>query len=161
MNFTTRVKSLLSVLLLSLLVGACNDDNQIFTNDYSDAPPLPDTTNALSKTITPEGLKIYTITKGDTTTFEITIRDNVFAYFTSRTASNDNIVQSTYANGITTPFRISNVGGQNTVTYVQGRLYDGVAGMYEGERRVLVYPDSLTSINRELIIDFELEAVIY
>lgn len=155
-----RTISLFS-LLLAFLTFSCQDTPNFFETDYSDVPPLADSTSALSGTVTSGGIKIYVIEEGDPESFSVTIRDNINAFFTVYNATTDEIIQSTYANGVTSAQRIANVGNQGAIELIGNQLFSGISGMRSGERRVLVYPDSLTTQDIPVIVDFELEEVIY
>lgn len=146
---------------LAILTISCQDTANFFETDYSDVPALADTTSALSRTVTMNGITIYVIEEGDSESFSVTIRDNINAFFTVYNDVTDQIVQSTYANGVTSAQRIANVGNQGAIQLVGNQLFPGISGMQSGERRVLVYPDSLTERDFPVIIDFELQEVIY
>lgn len=158
----SKITSILVFVAISTftLIG-CQEQPNFFRNDYSDVPPLPDTTNAISETVTPDGIRIYVVEEGDPESFAVTIRDNIEAYFTVYQAETDQILQSSYANGVTSAQRIGNVGNQGVIEFVGDNLYSGISGMQSGERRVLIYPEELNITNGELIIDFELDVVIY
>lgn len=148
--------------ILVTFIASCKTDDYYYTNDFSTVPELPDTTNALSKTITDDGLIIYVIKEGDSTgNVQLTIRDQVYAYYTSRVAETGQILQSTYANGFTTPAIVDGFSNQAYIYYVSTTLFQGVEGMYPGEQRVLVFPEELTTAGTGLIIDFELYSITY
>lgn len=154
--------SLLFLSLVSIMISACGGDDNIFRNDYSDAPELPDTTNVVSKVISDTGLIYYVISEGDTTSFDVAIRDDMFVYYTTRTTDGE-IVASSFVNGSTEPDRVNNIGSQSTISFVGDGFVEGVLGMYEGERRVLVIPAELntTSTSETIILDIELETIEY
>ena len=164
--------SLLIFSLVLFVASACGDDTYYYENDYSDVPDLADTTSAISKTTTDDGIIIYVIEEGDTTDLQVGMRDLLGVYCTTRYADTeqyqgeDAIVQSTYANGITTSYAITTAGGSassSTTCYEYAPSYfaDGILGMYTGGHRVLYFPDSLTALSSDLVIDFELEAIQY
>lgn len=146
---------------LVLLTASCQEQINFFATDYSDVPPLPDTANAISRTVTLNGITVYVTQEGDPDGFAVTIRDNIDAFFTVYSAETGQILQSTYANGVTSAQRIPNVGNQAAVNFIGANLYEGISGMRAGERRVLLYPDSLTDRDIPMIVDFELDEVLY
>ena len=80
------------------IVG-CEEDPYYFTYDYSDAPSLPNLSEAIETITHEDGLVIYIMERG-TGTQEVTIRDNIFLYYTTFFfTSRDNIVDSSYLNG--------------------------------------------------------------
>ena len=165
-NVTLSFFFLLSAIFV---VGtACDDDTYYYQNDYSDVPDLADIDTAITSWVTENGLTIYVMETGDSTGLQVGIRDNISVYITSRNASVDNyetnedaILQSSYANGITTPTTLSGLSSQTTIYYVSTTLGDGLYGMYEGEHRILYYPDSLTTLGQPMVIDVELDEVEY
>ena len=157
MNF----KFLLYLLPIFFLISACGGDNSTsVTFDYSDAPAFPDTSNAVSKVISNTGLIYYVITEGDSSSFELTIRDDMFVYFTTRNLDGD-IVSSSFVNGSTSPRRVNNVGLQTTISFGGQGLIEGILGMQEGERRLLVIPNEINTTDQTITIDFELVAIAY
>lgn len=163
MSTTNIAKSLFSLLILSILFSACQDSTPSFETDFTDVPPLPDTTSAVSSTVTEDGVTVYVIEEGSSESLDLTIRDNIFAYYSLRVASTNEILQSSYANGVTVAKRISNIGSQSEISYVGRNLNDATLGMKEGERRVLVFPDSANFYpgDESIILDFELETIIF
>ncbi|MEQ9308805.1 MAG: FKBP-type peptidyl-prolyl cis-trans isomerase [Balneolaceae bacterium] len=140
-------------------VSACNNDSNPFVADYSDAPPLPDTTSALSKITFESGLIYYLIEDGNPESFDLVIRDDAYMYYTTRL--DGEIIGSSYVNGSTSPVRVNNVGTQSTINYVGDGFVEGVLGMKEGERRVLVIPEDLNSTTETLVFDVEIETIDY
>ncbi|RNC85754.1 MAG: hypothetical protein ED557_02980 [Balneola sp.] len=158
MQFIKNFQSLFVVAGLSLILIACGGNNNSFENDYSDAPALADTSNALSKVITDSGVIYYVISTGDSTSFEVTIRDNIFIYYTTRTLDGE-IIASSYVNGSTSAVSILNIGSQTRISFVGEGLAPGVLGMFEGERRVIFIPEDVSTIDEAITIDVELELV--
>lgn len=167
------IRPITSFLLLSaivILTSACGNETSFnFSNDYSDAPVLVDVdTAAITSWVTDNGISVYVIEVGDSTKLQVGIRDIIRAKYTSRNASVDDyresedaIIQSTYVNGSTSSTAISSLGSQSVIFYVGTTLIDGIRGMYEGEHRVLYFPDSLTTLGQPIAIDFQLESVTY
>ena len=165
MTFIKKLR-ILSFLTLSIVAfAACNEDSNPFRIDYSDAPPLPDTTaQGVSKISTGSGLIYYVISEGNPESFEVVIRDDIQIYYTGRTEDGE-IFESSYGNGSTSPDRFNDLG-----SYVSARgtnskgegFVEGILGMYEGERRVLVIPPELNrTASSTLIYDIELETIEY
>ncbi len=160
MTLGKTLKNLLLISLTIVAISACGNDNNPFEVDYSDAPILPDTTNALSKVTLESGLIYYVITEGSPESFDVVIRDDIYVYYTTRT-EDEEIIGSSYANGSTAPVRVNNVGSQSAIRFVGSGFASGVIGMKEGERRVLVIPTDLNSISEPIVIDIELETIDY
>ncbi|GAB5409296.1 MAG: hypothetical protein BalsKO_16610 [Balneolaceae bacterium] len=159
MTSTKSVRNLLLVLCTILIVSACNEDSNPFIADYSDAPPLADTTSALSKVTSESGLIYYVIEEGDSESFDLVIRDDVFMYYTTRI--DDEIIASSYVNGSTSAIRVNSVGSQTSIGFVGDGFVEGVLGMKEGERRVLVIPSDLNTTSETIVLDVEVETIDY
>lgn len=165
MTFIKNLRILAFFIFAAVAVTACNEDSNPFEIDYSDAPPLPDTTaQGVTKVTTESGLIYYVITEGDPESFQVVIRDDVLIYYTGRTEDGE-IFESTYGNGSTIPDRFTEIG-----SYVNSRgtsskgegFVEGVLGMFEGERRVLVIPPDLNrTSSTTLVYDIELETIEY
>lgn len=155
-NFTI----LLLFTLIVLLISACNENSSQFVADYSDAPPLADTTTALSKVTFESGLIYYQVEEGNPESFDVVIRDDIIVYYTTRLENGDTVASS-YVNGSTTPVRVNNVGAQLVISFVGEGFVTGVIGMKEGERRVLVIPENLNTAGQTLTLDIELETIDY
>lgn len=162
MNIKFKFKSFLFIVITLFVGTACNDDDGIFRIDYSSVPELPDTTTALSKITLDNGLIYYVITEGNPESYEVTIRDDIYIYYSTRT-TDDNIVQSSFANGNTAPTRVNSVGAKASLNYVGEGIIGGVLGMKEGERRVVYIPAGVNSLTSDqaLIFDVELESIDY
>ena len=65
-----------------ILFTSCEEDPYYFTYDYSDAPSLPNLSEAIETITHEDGLVIYIMERG-TGTQEVTIRDNIFLYYTT------------------------------------------------------------------------------
>tara|TARA_R110000868_G_scaffold37111_10_gene131543 strand:+ start:30716 stop:31201 length:486 start_codon:yes stop_codon:yes gene_type:complete len=144
-----------------LFLSACNNNNSNpFVADYSDAPPLPDTSSAISKVTFESGLIYYLIEEGNPESFDVVFRDDIIAYYTTR-LEDEEIIGSSYINGSTSPVRVNNVGDQSTINYVGSGFAEGVIGMKEGERRVLVIPSEINSTSETLIFDIDLVTIEY
>ena len=151
----------LGILLLSSAVFySCEEDPFYFTYDYSDAPNLADVSNAIETIESEDGLVVYIMSEG-TGTQEVTIRDNIFLYYTTFRGgtSRDNIVDSSYLNGSLASTQFAELG-----TYERTRgagFVRGILGMKEGEHRVIMAPDSLNAYGEIVYWDVTLDYIAY
>jgi hypothetical protein len=151
----------LGILLLSTAVFySCEEDPFYFTYDYSDAPNLADVSNAIETIESEDGLVVYIISEG-TGTQEVTIRDNIFLFYTTFRGgtSRDNIVDSSYLNGSLASTQFAELG-----TYERTRgagFVRGILGMKEGEHRVIMAPDSLNAYGEIVYWDVTLDYIAY
>lgn len=122
----------LFLIIFTISFSACEDDP--FEVDYSNAPPPFDIENA-DRVETESGLVYYVIEEGSGA-FEVQRRDRVSVYYTGRRENNGEIFDSSYKNGSETPsgFPLTNV--------IEG-FREGLIGMKEGGKRVLIIPPSL------------------
>ncbi len=155
---TRSFKAFLTVLLTSLLISACGGDNPfVIRDDFSTVPEpyelgdtVPDTTET--------GLIIYVLEEGQGE-FTVQLRDQIAVYFTGRTLDGE-IFDSSYKNSNTDPASLS------VLSLIQG-FRQGVLGMKEGGRRVLIIPPELgyggtSNVLRDdtLRFDVELDAIL-
>ena len=151
----------LGILLLSSAVFySCEEDPFYFTYDYSDAPNLADVSNAIETIESEDGLVVYIMSEG-TGTQEVTIRDNIFLFYTTFRGgtSRDNIVDSSYLNGSLASTQFAELG-----TYERTRgagFVRGILGMKEGEHRVIMAPDSLNVYGEIVYWDVTLDYIAY
>ena len=151
----------LGILLLSSAVFySCEEDPFYFTYDYSDAPNLADVSNAIETIESEDGLVVYIMSEG-TGTQEVTIRDNIFLFYTTFLGGNsrDNIVDSSYLNGSLASTQFAELG-----TYERTRgagFVRGILGMKEGEHRVIMAPDSLNAYGEIVYWDVTLDYIAY
>lgn len=138
-------------LIAVLLLQSCSDDPTRI--DYSTVPPPYDTTNAVSRTVGPDGLIVYTIDEGDGY-FEVISRDRIEAFYTGRT-TDGKIFESSYANGSTSPSMFNNltpvtktVANTPIPPIIEG-LRRGFLGMKGGEKRTIVVPPDLGYVDVE------------
>ena len=84
-NYTTTSMHSFGIFLLlftiALIVG-CEENPYYFTYDYSDAPSFPNLLEAIEIINYDDGLVVYIMERG-TGTQKVTIRDNIFLYYTT------------------------------------------------------------------------------
>jgi FKBP-type peptidyl-prolyl cis-trans isomerase len=143
-------------LLVLLLVQACEDDpTRSFERDFSTVPDPFDLSQADTSYTKKGGVEIYIIHKANNpdpceeveeghNPCEVIPRDQISLHYTGRTSEGE-IFISSYANGSVQPTRILNlkpVTTQRGSPQVEG-FRRGLLGMREGEKRVIIVPDSL------------------
>ena len=151
--------SLLAVTLL--FTFACSEDDPFFFEDDYSTVPTPFSTTGITPDTTESGLIIYEIAEGDTSSpVDVGIRDQVTVYYSGR-KTNGEYFDSSYKNSRTTPV-------QFTVSNLVDGFTEGLIGMKEGQKRVLVIPPNLgyggtpnALRNDTLIFDLELETIIF
>ncbi len=155
---------LLLTLLAALLLVSC-DDTDPRRIDYSTVPD-PFSIAGATKVVTETGLIYYVIEKG-TGSLEVTPRDQIQIFYTKRLKRDfDRILSSSYANGVVQPISAS-IGASRIIS--EAGFREGLLGMKEGEKRVLVLPPDLayggspnsTYAKDTLWIDVELDQIIY
>lgn len=133
------------MLVTLFLLQSCGKDP--IGPDFSLAPPPFDTTNAISKTTSSDGLVIYKIQEGYGA-FDVVSRDQVRIRFTGRTADGK-IFDSSFSNGFTSPRTFQNltpvpINGQfGQISPLIEGFRKGIIGMKEGEKRTVVIPPAL------------------
>lgn len=146
------------IILLSFIASCGGDDPFSFQDDFSTVPE-PFSISGITPDTTETGLIIYNLETGSGLD-SVTIRDIVGVYYTGRTTSDD-VFDSSYKNGRTDPtnFEVANL--------VDG-FTEGLLGMREGGRRVLVIPPELgyagtsNSLREDtLVFDLELDAIFF
>ncbi|NBW70963.1 MAG: hypothetical protein EBR32_06120 [Bacteroidetes bacterium] len=146
--------------LTSAFIYSCEEDPFYFTYDYSDAPNLADVSKAIETIESEDGLIVYIMSEGSGTQ-EVTIRDNIFLFYTTFRGgtSRDNIVDSSYLNGSLASTQFAELG-----TYERTRgagFVRGILGMKEGEHRVIMAPDSLNAYGEIVYWDVTLDYIAY
>ncbi len=145
-------------LLLMFIISCGGNDPFFFEDDFSTVPEAfsvegitPDTTQT--------GLIIYEIAAGSGN-LEIGIRDDVEIFYTGRT-TDEEIFDSSYKNSNDDPLRSS------VRSFVDG-FTEGLIGMKEGGKRVLVIPPALAYEgttnalrNDTLVFDIEIDSIIF
>ncbi len=132
-----------------LLFQSCGSDS-IGGISYENAPPLPDTSNAVKALRFDDGLRIYVMKEGySDDPFEVTSNDEIQVHYTGRTADDGEIFESTYINDYESPRIFNNLtpDRKETSSGVAGPLIDGfrrgLLGMKVGEKRLIYIPPEL------------------
>lgn len=153
-----KLRNSLFALLLLFIVSCGGDDPFIFEDDLTTVPEAFSTAGVTPDT-TETGLIIYNLEAGNGE-IEVGIRDVVRVYFTGR-KTNDEVFDSSYKNSQTTPSNF-------TVANLINGFTEGLIGMREGGKRVLVIPPSLgyegTSSQLRsdtLVFDIELDFIVF
>jgi hypothetical protein len=152
-----------------LFLSISCDTNDRFRTDYSTVPAPLSITNPVSVDTTDSGLIIYVLEEGSGE-IEVTPRDQVNIYFTKRYRDDlSNVINSSYVNGSTNP-RLSPVSStQSNVAITEAQFREGVIGMKEDEKRVLLLSPPVISFiggtysytDDEIWIEVELEEIIF
>ncbi|MFY0684423.1 MAG: FKBP-type peptidyl-prolyl cis-trans isomerase [Balneola sp.] len=153
-----KFRNSLFAFLFLFIVSCGGDDPFLFEDDFSTVPDAFSTSGVTPDT-TESGLIIYELEVGSGE-IEVGIRDAVSVYYTGR-KTNSEVFDSSYKNGQTSPVSFT------VVNLVDG-FTEGLIGMKEGGKRVLVIPPSLgyegstsTLRNDTLVFDLELNAIAY
>jgi len=146
----------LSALVFTLSCG--NDSPFSFEDDYSNVPE-PFSTTGAQKVVTESGLTMYILEEGSGD-LTVSIRDVVRVFYTGR-KTNTEIFDSSYKNDQTEPSRL-------TVTNLIPGFTEGIIGMKEGGKRVLIIPPNLgyegtSNALREdtLVFDVQIDTIIF
>lgn len=134
MIFSKRLFSF--ILLSTLTIGflSCDSDDP-FEVDYSSVPEPFDISSA-ERVETETGLVYYNVEAGSGE-FEVQRRDQVSVYYTGRINNTGEIFDSSYRNGNLTPTNFSSL--ENLIDGFR----EGLIGMKEGGKRVLIIPPEL------------------
>lgn len=167
MNITRLKSSILVTLFVSLLIVSCDTNNDPRRIDFSDVPEPFSIENPVSVDTTESGLIIYVIEEGSGD-LEVIPRDQISFYYTKRYKDDlDRIIGSSYANGVTFPHTGPVTPTSTRSVISESQFREGVIGMVEGEKRVLVLTppvfgylgNSYTYTNDTVWIDIELESI--
>jgi FKBP-type peptidyl-prolyl cis-trans isomerase len=136
MNILKYFSSALILLFLTLVLSACGDTfNNSREVDYSLVPdPFP--LEEAEKVETETGLIYYIVEEGSGK-YQVERRDAVEVFYTGRLQSTGEIFDSSYGNGNPTPTRFADLG-----RLIEG-FKQGILGMKEGEKRVLIISPEL------------------
>ncbi|MEX0721714.1 MAG: FKBP-type peptidyl-prolyl cis-trans isomerase [Balneolaceae bacterium] len=158
MRFINNILSFAVLVVLIITVISC-DTQDPYRVDFSSAPdPFPIENS--TKIETESGLAYYVIEEGDGE--EVVRRSEVALYYTGRTMDGE-IFDSSYRSGNPNPTTFNDLG-----SLVKG-FREGVIGMKEGGKRVLIIPPDLgygnssthALRNDTLRFDIELDEVGY
>ena len=130
---------LTALLLLSGLFTACSDGFTFRPPDYS-LVPEPFDISTITPVTTTEGLAIYVVQEGQAFLGPVTERDRVLVYYTLR-LEDGTIEDSSYRERNPDPIRFS-------LSDVIRGFREGMVGMLEGEKRVIIVPPSLGYANQ-------------
>ena len=169
MNITRLKSSILVTLFVSFLFVSCDTNNNSRRIDYSDVPDPFSIADPVSVDTTDSGLIIYVIEEGSGD-LEVTPLDEVSFYYTKRYKNDlDRIIGSSYANSITTPTtQVVTTSGNPRDAIREAQFREGVLGMKEGEKRVLIltppvigYTGATYTYSSDTVwVDIELEDII-
>lgn len=142
------------VLFAALFLQSCEEDEDLFTVSFEDAPAAYDTTSAIRDTTLPGGIKVYVYKEG-TGPFTIVSKDQLVVKFTARDESG-RIIDSSYNNRSAVNTRVFYnltptpivIGGRLQLL-VEG-LRRALIGMKVGAIRTIVIPADL-AFNLEYI----------
>lgn len=152
-----KLSNSLFALILLFTISCAGDNNFLFQDDFTTVPD-PFSTAGITPVTTESGLVIYTLKVGNN--IEAGRRDVVRVFYTGR-KTNGEVFDSSFKNAQTssTQFNVANL--------VDG-FTEGLIGMKEGGKKVLVIPPKLayegTSNvlrNDTLVFDIELETIIF
>lgn len=169
MNITRLKSSILVTVFASMLFVSCDSNNDPRRIDYSDVPDPFSIENPVSVDTTESGLIIYVIEEGSGD-LEVGPRDLISFYYTKRFKSDfDRIIASSYANSITAPKTESvTTDGTRDDVIIESQFREGILGMQEGEKRVLILTPPITGYllgrrytysSDTVWVDFELENI--
>ena len=146
-----------AILTISIISG-CDTDTSSFRVDYSLAEELIFDTTGFESRTTESGLIIYDLEPGNGL-LEVVSRDNILLYYTIRFKPTGDIIESSYANNSTFPLQF------NGIASASNRLGDGfvegVLGMKEGAKRVVVIPTSESVYSDTVIVDLEVDSILF
>lgn len=134
MTISKRLFSLLFLTTLTLGLLSCDNDDP-FEVDYS-AVPEPFDISSAERVETETGLVYYVVEEG-TGEFQVQRRDQVRVFYTGRINNTGEIFDSSYRNRNTTPTSFASL--ENLIAGFR----EGLIGMKEGGKRVLIIPPEL------------------
>lgn len=156
---TTKIFGILLFTLIStFLLTGCDPESNPYRVDYSLAKAnIFDITGIESRT-TESGLIIYDLEPG-AGSLEVVSRDNILLYYTIRFKSSDAIIESSYANNSNFPVQFNGIAAKGN--RIGDGFVEGVMGMKEGEKRVVMIPSSESVYSDTVIVDLELDSILY
>ena len=156
----SRIKGfLLTALACSFILIGCETDNNPFQLDYTLAEALLfDQADAISTEVRESGLTIHVLENGSGIN-EVVARDNITIYYTIRFKPTNDIIESSYANNVTLPLQFSGIANASS-TKGDG-FVEGILGMKEDEKRILIIPPDISVYSDTVIVDVELDSILY
>jgi FKBP-type peptidyl-prolyl cis-trans isomerase len=162
MKLTSILRPLFAVILFTSILISCDDDPTRV--DYSSVPDAFSIENPDSSVTLESGLQIYIVEEG-VGQFKTDIRDAISFFYTKRLKENkDRILGSSYINNVTVPIP-ANINALSRTIDMAG-LQQGLVGMKEQEKRVLVIPPDIgygntnSSYSQDTIwVDVELDQI--
>tara|TARA_R110002096_G_scaffold87831_2_gene201435 strand:+ start:6682 stop:7164 length:483 start_codon:yes stop_codon:yes gene_type:complete len=155
-----KVKAFTLVSTFFLFAISCGDGTSpYFVEDDFSTVPDPYSTVGITPDTSDSGLITYKLASGSGP-FTVNIIDDVLVYYTGRKTNGD-VFDSSFKNGSTSSTQL-------TVTGVIEGFKEGLLGMKEGDKKILVIPPSLgygnssgsTLQNDTLIFDIQLDLII-
>lgn len=156
---TSKIFGIILFTLISFfLLTGCGTDPDPYRIDFSLAEAnIFDVTGVEGRT-TESGLIIYELESG-TGSLEVVSRDNILLYYTIRFKSTDAIIESSYANNSNFPDQFNGIAEE--ANRIGDGFVEGVIGMKEGEKRVVIIPTSESVYSDTVIVDLELESILF
>lgn len=149
---------LLAAFLTLSFLAACDTDSSPFRVDYSLAEELVFDTTGIESRTTESGLIIYELDPG-IGTLEVVSRDNVLLYYTIRFKPTNDIIESSYANNSTFPLQFNGIA--SSANRLGDGFVEGVLGMKEGGKRVVVIPPTESVYSDTVIVDLEVDSILF
>jgi hypothetical protein len=156
---SSRTFSALFIALFSFIfLSSCDEDNDIFSIDYSLAEEFLFDTAGAERTVTDTGVILYQIEDGSGD-LEVVSRDNILLYYTIRFKPNNAVIESSYGNNNTFPLQFNGIAAASS-TKGDG-FVEAIIGMREGEKRVAVIPPTQSVYSDTVIVDLELDSILF
>ncbi|MBO6792405.1 MAG: FKBP-type peptidyl-prolyl cis-trans isomerase [Balneolaceae bacterium] len=156
---SSRTFSAVFIALFSIVfLSSCDEDNDLFTIDYSLAEEFLFDTTGAERSVTDTGVILYQIENGSGE-LEVVSRDNILLYYTIRFKPNNAIIESSYANNSTFPLQFNGIAAASN-TKGNG-FVEAIIGMKEGEKRVAVIPPTQSVYSDTVIVDLELDSILF
>lgn len=149
---------LITAIFSLVFLSSCDEDTNIFRVDYSLAEEfLFDTTGTIGVT-SETGVIIYELESGSGP-LEVVSRDNILLYYTIRFKPTNQIIESSYGNNSTFPLQFNGIA--NASSRQGNGFVEGVLGMKEGAKRVVVIPPTQSVYSDTVIVDLELDSILF
>lgn len=134
MTISKRIFTLFLLSFFTISLISCDNDDP-FDVDYSEVPEPFDISNA--EQVETETSLVYYLVEEGTGEFQVQRRDRVRVFYTGRINNTGEIFDSSYRNKNTSPTDFASL--ENLIAGFR----EGLIGMKEGEKRVLVIPPEL------------------